>query len=65
MVKKKLDSPVRSKNRGIERTEEFFGFFVSFKFQTAQNSLLKFVTGQLYPSCLKEIYNVYQRPSQY
>ncbi len=50
---KKQDSPVRDENRGVGRTEEIvpldFWVDVSFQVHTAQNSFVRFATGQLYP----------------
>ncbi len=50
---KKLDSPVRGESRGVGTAEEIvswdFWLDVSFQIQTAQNSFVRFATGQLYP----------------
>ncbi len=50
---KKQDSPVRDENRGVGTAEEIvtwhFWLDVSFQVQTAQNSFVRFATGQLYP----------------
>ncbi len=50
---KKQDSPVRDENRGVGTAEEIvswdFWLDVSFQIQTAQNSFVRFATGQLYP----------------
>ncbi len=50
---KKQDSPVRGENRGVGTAEEIlswdFWLDVSFQVQTAQNSFVRFATGQLYP----------------
>ncbi len=50
---KKQDSPVRGENRGAGTAEEIvpwdFWPDVSFQVQTAQNSFVRFATGQLYP----------------
>ncbi len=50
---KKQDSPVRGENRGVGTAEEMvswdFWLDVSFQVQTAQNSFVRFATGQLYP----------------
>ncbi len=50
---KKQDSPLRGENRGVGTAEEIvswdFWLGVSFQVQTAQNSFVRFATGQLYP----------------
>ncbi len=50
---KKQDSLVRDENRGVRTAEEIeswdFWLDVSFQVQTAQNSSVRFATGQLYP----------------
>ncbi len=51
---KKQDSPVRGENRGGGTAEGIvscvdFWLDVSFQVQTAQNSFVRFATGQLYP----------------
>ncbi len=50
---KKQDSPVRGENRGVGTAEEIVSWDswldVSFQVQTAQNSFVRFATGQLYP----------------
>ncbi len=50
---KKQDSPVRGENRGVGTAEEIvswdFWLDVIFQVQTAQNSFVRFATGQLYP----------------
>ncbi len=49
---KKQDSPVRGENRGVGTAEEIvscdFWLDVNFQVQTAQNSFVRFATGQLY-----------------
>ncbi len=50
---KKQDSRVRDENRGVGTAEEIvtwdFWLDISFQVQTAQNSFVRFATGQLYP----------------
>ncbi len=47
---KKQDSPVRGENRGVGTAEEIVSWLdVSFQVQTAQNSFVRFATGQFYP----------------
>ncbi len=51
---KEQDSPVRGENRGVGTAEEIvswdFWLDVSFQVQTAQNSLVRFATGQIHPT---------------
>ncbi len=50
---KKQDSPDRGENRGVGTAEEIvswdFWLDVSFQVQTAQNSVVRFANGLLYP----------------
>ncbi len=50
---KKQHSPVRGENRGVGTAEEImswdFWLDVNFQDQTAQNSFVRFTSGQLYP----------------
>ncbi len=50
---KKQDSPIRGYNRGAGTAEDIvswdFLLDVSFQVQNAQNSFVRFATGQLYP----------------